>query len=459
MKKFYDREEETRRLRNFLRRTDGGLAVVFGRRRCGKSTLLQRVLSEEQVFFQADQRESSLQREALSRAVGARLKDFDRPVYRTWDDLLSSLYAQAPAGLCVCLDEFPYLVQSEPALPSILQRNIDRPGAQVSWILCGSSQRMMHGLVLDRSAPLYGRAQEILAIGALPAGWLVPALNVDPAEAVRAYAVWGGVPRYWELAAAYPTRASAIEDLVWNRLGVLHEEPARLLLDDLRSAVQPYSILSLIGTGSHRPSEIAARLGKPVSGLARPLAQLCDLGYVRRDVPFGEHPRKTRRTLYRLGDPFLRFYFRFVLPYASSLAQGLTREAEHAWSTQAADHVASCWEDLCRLALPWMKGWDPAFGPASAWWQGAGGQAEIDVAALSLDKTALLLGECKWSERKQVFDLDAMDRQLRQKATLMPSSRGRRVITSCWLGGAAEARGSIDRLVTERDVMKVLQRG
>ena len=134
MKKFYDREEETRRLRNFLRRTDGGLAVVFGRRRCGKSTLLQRVLSEEQVFFQADQRESSLQREALSRAVGARLKDFDRPVYRTWDDLLSSLYAQAPAGLCVCLDEFPYLVQSEPALPSILQRNIDRPGAQVSWI-------------------------------------------------------------------------------------------------------------------------------------------------------------------------------------------------------------------------------------------------------------------------------------------------------------------------------------
>jgi hypothetical protein len=318
---------------------------------------------------------------------------------------------------------------------------------------------MMHGLVVDRSAPLYGRAQEILRIDPLAAGWVGQALNVDAAEAVRAYSVWGGVPRYWELASAYPTGTAAIEELVWDGLGVLHEEPTRLLLDDMRSAVQPYSVLSLIGSGCHRPSEIAARLAKPVSGLARPLAQLCELGYVRRDVPFGEHPEKTRRALYRLNDPFLRFYFRFVLPYKSALAQGLTQEAAQAWEAQAAQHFAACWEDLCRLAVPWLPGWDPPSGPASAWWQGGAEQAEVDVVAWSLDKTAILLGECKWSERRRVFDLDAIDRQLRQKARQMPATRGRRVITSCWLGGAAEATGKIDRRVTAAEVMAALARG
>ena len=159
---------------------------------------------------------------------------------------------------------------------------------------------MMHGLVMDRKAPLYGRAREIVKIEPLSAGWLMPALGLGAAEAVKAYATWGGVPPYWELAAEYPNQEAALADLVWSPRGVLHEEPGRLLLDDLRSAVQPYSILSLIGAGCPRPSEVAARMEKPLSSLARPLAQLCDLGYIRRDVPFGENRKRTRHALYRL---------------------------------------------------------------------------------------------------------------------------------------------------------------
>ena len=60
----------------------------------------------------------------------------------------------------------------------------------------------MQGLVLDRTAPLYGRADEILRLGPLPAGHIRRALRTDdPVRAVEDYAVWGGVPRYWELAA------------------------------------------------------------------------------------------------------------------------------------------------------------------------------------------------------------------------------------------------------------------
>jgi len=151
----------------------------------------------------------------------------------------------------------------------------------------------MQGLVLDRAAPLFGRASEILKISPLPAGWIEEALTLkSPEDAVEAYAVWGGAPRYWELAGDHPDLPSAIRSLVLSPLGVLFEEPSRLLLDDMRETTQVASILSLIGQGCHRISEIAARLEKPVTALSRPLQRLQDMDLVTREQPFGEDPAR-----------------------------------------------------------------------------------------------------------------------------------------------------------------------
>ena len=455
---FYDRQEEMRRLERFLKTEDSGLVVVYGRRRCGKSTLLQRVLSSEHIYFQADQRECLLQLESLAEALARQFVDFDRPKYRNWDELLSSLYARAVRPMCICLDEFPYLVHADPALPSILQRYIDRSDGKVAWFLCGSSQRMMHGLVVDRRAPLYGRAKEIIKVGALSGGWLKTALSLNADEAVKAYATWGGVPRYWELAAEYSSQDEALEDLVWNPHGVLHEEPSRLLLDDLRSAVQPYSILYLIGTGSNRPSEIASRMAKPLSSMARPLSQLCELGYIRRDVSFGQDKRKTRRALYRLNDPFLWFFFRFVLPYESSLEQGITRDAVYTWRKERQHHFAAIWEELCRTAVPWIQDFGEPYSVASSWWQSGKNQTEIDIVAVSLDRKSILVGECKWSDRKKRFNLDAIARNLRNKAEQIPAAKGKRIFTTCWLGGQAQTTGRIDKCIRPDEVMNALTR-
>src|SRR3954471_223441 len=77
---------------------------------------------------------------------------------------------------------------------------------------------------------------------------------------------------------------------------------------------QATSILALIGQGCHRISEIAARLGKPVTSLARPLERLIEMDLVVRETPFGTSARTSKRTLYRIADPFLRYWFRFVQP-------------------------------------------------------------------------------------------------------------------------------------------------
>jgi AAA+ ATPase superfamily predicted ATPase len=297
---FLDRAEELRRLRAVLGRAEPAMAVLYGRRRCGKSRLLVRALPEgRSVYYVGDERESALQRHGLATEMARLLPGFDRVAYPEWDALLARFWQQAPRRTVLALDEFPALAAAAPELPSLLQKYIDRAerGAP-AVVLTGSSQRMMYGLVLDRTAPLYGRSAEVLKIGPLPCGWIRRALNVsDDKPAIEAYALWGGIPRYWELAADFPDVWAAVHSLVLSPLGVLHDEPSRLLLDDLREPTQAASILTLIGQGCHRLSEIAGRLGKPATSLSRPLERLLELGLVRRDLPFGASPRDSKRSL------------------------------------------------------------------------------------------------------------------------------------------------------------------
>ena len=108
------------------------------------------------------------------------------------------------------------------------------------------------------------------------------------------------------MAADYPDLWQAVQNLVLNSMGVLHHEPTRLLLDDMRETTQTASILSLIGSGCHRISEIGGRLGQPATALARPIQRLQELGLVNREVPFRSSPRSGKLSSYSIADPFLR---------------------------------------------------------------------------------------------------------------------------------------------------------
>ena len=255
------------------------------------------------------------------------------------------------------------------------------------------------------------------------------------------YAVWGGVPRYWELARGCAGLQDAVEELVLDRYGVLHGEPERLLLDDMRSAVQANSLLSLIANGCHRLSEIAGRLGKPAGHLARPLAQLIELGYIRREVPFGETTRSTRRSLYKLNGPFLIFWYRFVQPNRSLLERDMSDDVSRGIRQSFSQHVGDIWEDLARLSTPSLPAGEVRWKPAQRWWgPGLDGQPmEIDLVAEDLDGRALMLGEVKWQERP---DRGAVFERLRYCAENFPRSRGRKVILGAWLkrGGGADPR-------------------
>lgn len=431
---FLDRVDELRRLARALRGPEATLVVVYGRRRCGKSTLLQKIVGRQDVYFLADERERPLQIQSLAEAADGVIHGFSAARYPSWAAVLETLAARSGGGLRLFLDEFPYLVKTSPELPSLIQREIDKPGAKtLSWVLCGSSQRMMQGLVLDRTAPLFGRAREVIQVRPLGAGWIGEALRRDPVGAVQAYSVWGGVPRYWELAAEFQTTRDAVRELVLDRNGVLHGEPFRLLLEDMRSPVQAYSILSLVGSGCHRLSEIAARMEKPAGSLTRPLANLIELGLIRRDTPWGEDAKATKRTLYRLRDPLLQFHTRFVQPHQAILELGRTDAVLQRFDRDFEQHVAWAWEELARESVPWSRLGGIEWGPASRWWgAGTDGRSlEIDLVAESLDGQSLLIGEAKWSQ--DVRNVAQLSRELDERIARFPRSRYKRVVRGLWL--------------------------
>lgn len=429
---FLDRTEELKRLRAAVGKRDGTLCCLYGRRRCGKSRLLQEVLpAARSVYCVADEREPPLQRSALAKAIAARLPGFDRVGYPDWDSLLRRWYEQAPRGSILALDEFPYLVTASRELPSQIQNCVDQHGSRgLHLILCGSSQRMMQGLVLDGTAPLYGRAAQIIEVRPLGAYWLRQALGrVSARDVLTAYAIWGGVPRYWELAAEHRSIWSAMHDLLLHPMGALHQEPRPLLLDDIRETSQAASILALVGQGCHRLAEIAGRLEKPATSLSRPLQRLVDLGLVKRERPYGESERTSKRTLYQLADPFLLFWFRFIDQNRSRLQAGQSDVVGKLIREQFPQHLGEVWEELVRSAVPRMEIAGRRWSIAGRWW-GPGVDRkpmECDVLASSIDGQALLVGEVR---------LQQTTRQARQ--------------------GAQEVRAKIERLPLAREFKKIV---
>lgn len=455
---FLDRAEETARLERLVARREGSLGVLYGRRRCGKSRLLREVLPEgRSVYYVGDEREGPLQRTGLAAEIARLLPGFDHVAYPDWEALLARFWNEARPGTVLVLDELPALVASAPEVPSLLQKHLDRhPERRIHLLLAGSSQRMMQGLVLDRTAPLFGRAAEILKISPLAAGWIRRALRLrDPARAVEAYAVWGGTPRYWELAADHPDLETAVRELVLSPLGVLHDEPSRLLLDDLRDTAQAASILSLIGQGCHRASEIAARLGKPATSLSRPLRRLIEMDLIARERPFGAAVRASKRTRYRISDPFLRYWFRFVEPARSRLEARQLGPIERAIAERSAHHAGEVWEELARASAARLELFGRRWGPAGRWW-GAGldrRPLEVDLVAESEAGDAVLVGEAKWSAPRDPARALA---ELERTAARLPIVAGRRVFVALWLKGAVR-RPAGERVVTPRRVLEVMR--
>lgn len=434
---FIDRKEELMRLKKAIASSQPGLVVIYGRRRLGKSTLIKKAITSQDIYFLADKSESEHQRELLAKTIAQRFPGFEKPVYPDWESLLLNLNLQSSDGIfTLCLDEFPYLVKQAPQLPSILQKLLDNRSLNYHLILCGSSHNMMYGTFLDANAPLYGRADVLMKLAPLRLPFISEALGLTPEESIREYAVWGGVPRYWELREKYPEFHEALHDMVFSPTGILFDEPVKLFEDDIKDIVKTATIMSYIGSGINRPSELAARCNRPATDLSRPLGKLIDLGFLYREIPFGTDLRNAKKSLYRIADPFLSFYYRFVVPNRSFIELGRYAPVDLAMEQGFGQYISLHWEKMCRDAVTGNDVMGKIYGNASRWWGSVKGddntlhQIELDVVAESLDGTALLVGECKWTGCE---DAARLNEALLRKASMLPFARGKEIVPILFL--------------------------
>lgn len=437
--KFVDRIDETARLKDALAREKSSLVVLYGRRRLGKSTLIKRVLSDNDVYFLADRSEGQYQRVLFAKVIAQIFSDFDKLTYPDWESIFRAVNYRTDKRFTLCLDEFPYLVEQSPELPSVLQKLVDEKQLKYNLALCGSSQNMMYGLFLDSTAPLYGRADEIMRLAPIRLPYIQEALLLNAMNAIEEYAVWGGVPRYWELR----ENRSSLDDALWRNIlsvnGTLYEEPIKLFQDDVKDIVKTSTIMSYIGTGANRLSEIAARCNEPATNLSRPLKKLIDLGFLEKDVPFGIDEKNAKKSLYKIADPFMAFYYQFVVPNRSFIELGRRLPIEQALTAHFSEYVSMQWEKLCRDAVTGNLVNGIVYGKAKRWWGSVLNedkkpeQVEFDVMAKSLDKKYLLVGECKWTTRENGKQLTA---ELLRKANLLPFAKNYTIVPMLFLKNA-----------------------
>ncbi len=472
--KFIDRVLEMERLDGLVKAGRPGLVAVWGRRRVGKTRLLLEWCRKHGgLYAVADLSADPIQRRYFAEALSSRFKGFADVEYPDWRTILKALAREAGrAGWRgpLVLDEFPYWVESSPSLPSVLQAFLDHEGRESGLlvVVSGSSQHMMQGLTLHPNAALFGRSLAALPLEPMSPTAMGEALGIhDASSCVRAFSVWGGVPRYWELAQPFGDDLdSAVEQLVLDPMGPLHLEPDRLLVEERPPALAVRPLLDAIGAGAHRVSEIAGRLGVPATSLGRGLSRLVELGLVVREQPFGEPGRNGKRSLYRIADPFFRMWFRVVAPHRGMLASGHRQSRLAVWRRLRNAIWAETWENLCRQAVVGLgEGKGPLSGvggwvPAGRFWRGSG--PEWDVVSRSLDGSSLLLGEVKWREGPVAsVTLQQLAKELSAKGAPPGEefAKVKRIIRAVFVpevAGTANTIADHVRIVTGREVVQAL---
>lgn len=402
---FVNRRAELAALERWWTR-DERAAVVWGRRRVGKTALLQQFLDGRRAVFHIGAGRSELEElRLLSDGVAAGLpggvRDLAARPYRDWDDALEDVAARAtddPALLV--LDELPELVRTTPALPGILRAFLDRTAGRTKLrvLLCGSAVRHMEAMQTERE-PLYGRFDLSLLVhpfGPHEAALLLE--DLTPADRALVYGVVGGVPLYltwWD-------PRESVED---NLLRLVCTPGARLLTEgdlvlrtDVEGGELAQQVLHAIANGRTQHGEIKRDIGaEPM----RTLERLVELRLVERVRPVGESLRTKRRT-YRIVDPFLRFHLGVVSRFRAEIERGLGPSILPVLRERLDGHLGSVYEAAFRDHLRTLAAGgalpvdDPvvAIGP---WWDRSG-QHELDALVLTgASSTPAMAGEVKWA--------------------------------------------------------------
>lgn len=426
---FIGRERELRTLNNLYQSDKFEFVVLYGRRRVGKTALINAFIdNKKNIYFMGVESNAKQNLENFSNSIFEYQTGIQADTsFSSFQAALEFVFRLAEKErIILALDEYPYVARASKSLASTLQMLIDKykDTSKLMLILCGSSMSYMEDHVLAYKAPLYGRRTAQMKL--LPFTFEETCRylsNMSGEDLALMYGVLGGTPQYLLQVNDKQSVAENIKNIYLNPTSFLFEEPGNLLKQEVREPATYTAIIAAIAAGASRMSEISGKVEEDSSVCSLYIKNLISLGIVRKETPYGE--KASRKTVYSIEDNMFRFWYRFVLENNSIIARGADELAYKRIEPHLSDYMGKVFEDICSQYL-WkllLSGQCPVeFTSLGRWWGNnpmARNQTEIDIMG-EQDKNTALFGECKWTNEK--VNLGVLE-TLVQRSKLFPYQR------------------------------------
>ncbi len=426
---FIGRERELADLNAMYDQDKFQLFVLYGRRRVGKTTLLNEFCKgKDAIFYSAEQSNDKLNLEKFSAHVFEFYGEMTLEPFSSWENALLYIHnRQQEKRLVLVFDEFPYLARRNMAILSVLQHLIDHTLQQgrLFIVLCGSYMGFMEKDVLGSKSPIFGRRTGQLHMKSFDYKDSMHFLEPFPdEEKMKLYGAFGGTALYLQQVESKKSFEENIKDAFLRVTAYLYEEPLLLLRQEVQEPGVYSAIIEAIAAGASKASEIATKTGEEQAKCIKYIKTLCNLGILYKETPFGEKD-SSRKTLYGISDFMFRFWYRYVFGNRTLIETGAQ---ESVWKKRIEpdynNYMGLVFEKVCRdylLRENSAGGLPILFTSIGRWWgtdPATRQQVEIDL--IANDGNDYLICECKW--RNAPLELSVLNK-LRQRADVFNKNR------------------------------------
>lgn len=428
---FLGRENELKELNHLYQKNTFQLFILYGRRRVGKTTLLQEFCKDKPaIFYSAEQSNEKLNLEKFSALVFHHYNEHHLEPFSSWENAIYYINEhQKSDRMVLVFDEFPYLANINPALISILQHLIDHTlkNGKLFLVLCGSYMGFMEKEVLGSKSPLFGRRTAQMHMRPFDYRTSSEFLDGYPIfDKFLFYSAFGGTAMYLQQIDKRLSFEDNIKNLFLKPTGYLYEEPLLLMRQEVQEPGTYYAIIEAIANGAVRANEIAGKTGEDTSKCLKYIETLRELGIVYKERPFGQK-ETSRKSQYGLCDPMFRFWYRYVSTNRTLLETGA---ADIVWKKRIKPdlnhYMGHMFEQICKdyLLRENSHGQLPIlFTNIGRWWgTDKTKRQEVEIDLVANDGTNYLFGECKW--RNEAADYTVLS-GLREKADIFCKQRDR----------------------------------
>lgn len=413
---FIGREKELKTLDRLYQSEQFEFVVIYGRRRVGKTALINHFIDDKQaIYFMGVESNEKQNLENFSKSIIEFSSGIQAETsFSSYQAALEYVFKLAEKErVILAIDEYPYVARSSKSLASTLQMLIDKykDHSKLMLILCGSSMSYMEDHVLAYKAPLYGRRTAQMKI--LPFDFeecCTYLSRLSDEDKAYIYGIVGGTPQYLLQINDKLSVEDNIKNTYLNPTSFLYEEPLNLLKQEVREPAIYNAIITAVATGHSRMSEISTKVGESTTVCSGYLKNLINLGIIKKETPYGE--KTSKKSIYSIEDNMFYFWYRFVPDNMSAIARGAATLVYRRIKAQLNDYMGRVFEEICAQYL-WkllLEGNMPIeFTSLGRWWGNdprKRAQTEIDIMG-EQDNSSAIFAECKW--RNENVDLDVLE--------------------------------------------------